>query len=114
MDLIELSKLLFDEKAVESYLRSIGMLKTFKHCLYCSSESLGRIRRGKIKCYKCTREWNRRKGSLLEGINIDLKKVLLFIKLIDYDFNNNKIQTELRMDRITIIKLRKRLKNKGG
>ena len=114
MNLIELSELLLDEKKAEQYLLGLGILKSFTQCEKCGSSHLGRIRRGKIKCYKCKREWNQRKGGILEGVNLELKKVLLFIKLLEYKFHNHKIQIELDMDRITIKKLRNRLKNVGG
>ena len=114
MNLIDLVNLINSEGAADEYLRKIGILPTFRYCIYCRSESLGKVRRAKIKCYTCNREWYQRKGSILEGIRVDSKKILLLIKLIDYKFNNQKIQKELRMERRSVIKLRKLLKSLGG
>ena len=114
MNLIELLRLLLDEKKTEQYLLEIGILKNFYNCDKCGSEKFGRIRRGKYKCYSCKYEWNLRKGSKLEGINLGFNKILLFLKLVEYKINNSKIQIELEMDRITVKKLRNRLKNVGG
>ena len=114
MNLIELLELLKNEKKVEQYLLEIGILKTFYHCEKCGSSKIGRIRRGKYKCYSCKFEWNQRKGSKLEGINLRFHKILLFMKLVDYNFNDYKIGKELGMNRGTVKKLRKKLKNEGG
>jgi transposase len=114
MYLIELSELLLDDNKAEQYLLEVGILKTFTHCDKCGSDKLGRIRRGKVKCYKCKHEWNQRQGSMLEGINLNTNKILLFIKLVEYNFNDYKIGKELRMNGRTVKKLRKQLKNKGG
>jgi transposase len=114
MNLIELSELLLDDNKAEKYLLEVGILKTFTHCDKCGSEKLGRIRRGKIKCYKCKHEWNIKKGSVLDGSKLEMKKFILFIKLVDFGFNNQKIQDELNMNRITVKKLRKHIENLGG
>ena len=114
MNLIELSELLLDEKKTEQYLLEVGILKTFYNCEKCGSSKIGRIRRGKYKCYSCKYEWNLRKGSKLEGINLGFNKILLFLKLVEFKINNSNIQIELEMDRITVKKLRNRLKNVGG
>lgn len=114
MNLIKLSELLLDESKAEQYLREVGILKTFTACEKCESTKLGRIRRGKYKCYSCKYEWNRRKGSILEGINLNFNKILLFMKLVDYNFSNYKIGKELGINGRTVKKLRKQLKNEGG
>jgi len=114
MNLIDLLELLSNEKKVEQYLLEVGILKTFYQCVKCGSSKIGRIRRGKYKCYSCEYEWNLRKGSKLEGINLGFNKILLFLKLVEYNFNDYKIGKELRMNGRTVKKLRKQLKNKGG
>jgi transposase len=114
MILIDLLELLLNEKKAEQYLLEVGLLKTFTNCEKCRSSKIGRIRRGKYKCYSCKYEWNLRKGSMLEGIKLNINKILLFIKLVDYNFNDYKIRKEIRMNGRTVKKLRKQLKNKGG
>ena len=114
MNLIELLELLLNEKEAEQYLFEIGILNKIKNCENCGSSKIGRIRRGKYKCYSCEYEWNLRKGSKLEGINLGFNKILLFLKLVEYNFNDYKIGKELRMNGSTVKKLRKQLKNKGG
>ena len=114
MKLIDLLELLLNEKKAEQYLLEIGILKKIKNCENCGSSKIGRIRRGKYKCYCCKSEWNQRQGSMLEGINLNTNKILLFIKLVEYNFNDYKIGKELRMNGRTVKKLRKQLKNKGG
>ena len=114
MKLIELFELLQDDRKIEKYLIEIGILKYFDYCEKCGSDKIGRIRRGKNKCYSCNNEWNRRKGSILEGINLGYEKILLFMKLLEYKFRNQKIQDELNMNRITVKKLKNQLKKLSG
>lgn len=81
MNLIELAKYLMDEDAAEDYLIQKGILKNFTQCPYCNSRSIGKIRRGRMKCYKCKKEWHRRKGSFLESRHITYSKFIGFLKL---------------------------------
>ena len=83
MNLMELTQYTSDDEKAEQYLQKIGILKTFDNCPYCGSRRLGRIRRVKIKCYECRKEWGVRKGSILEGMRIPLTKFLLAIKLFE-------------------------------
>jgi transposase len=72
MTIKELSLYLNYEDKAEQYLIKSGILKQFDKCYMCGSSHLGRVRRGKYKCYGCNAEWNLRKGSFLE-----LRKVQL-------------------------------------
>jgi len=114
MNLIELLELLSNEEKVEKYLLKVGILKTFHQCAKCGSTKIGRIRRNKYRCYNCKDEWNIKKGSILDGSKLGMKKFILFLKLVDFGFNNKKIQDELNMNRITVIKLRKYIENLSG
>ncbi len=98
MNLIELSKYLQDEEAAEKYLYEKGILKIFVNCPYCSSEKIGNIRRSRMKCYKCKKEWHKRKGSFLEGKQITFSKFVAFIKLYDGEIGVNQISHELELD----------------
>lgn len=98
MNLIELSKYLQDEEAAEKYLYEKGILKKFVTCPYCGSEKIGNIRRSRMKCYKCKKEWHKRKGSFLEGRQISFSKFIAFIKLYDDEIGVNQIAHELELD----------------
>ncbi len=114
MNLIDLLELLLNEQKAEKYLLEVGILKTFTHCEKCGSKKIGRIRRNKYRCYNCKDEWNIKKGSILDGSKLELKKIILLLKLVDFGFNNQKIQDELNMNRITVKKLRKYIENLSG
>ena len=102
MNLIELSKYLQDEKAAEDYLYEKGILKRFTECPYCGSEKIGNISRGRIKCYKCKKEWHKRKGSFLEGKHISCSKFIGLIKLVVDDYGLTEISCDLVLDRKTV------------
>ncbi len=105
MNLIELSKYLQDESLAESYLLEKGVLQNFTNCPYCNSIKVGQIRRGRIKCYTCKKEWNKRKGSFLEGKQISAAKFIAFLKLYSMDYGTNEIVNELNFDVKTVIKI---------
>ena len=107
MTFIELLPYLNNEEKAEEYLREAGILKKFETCIYCNSSSLGRIRRGKIKCYSCKKEWNRRKGSIIESSKISLIQFILFLKLYSYDFVTRIISKEISFSKDKIIELQK-------
>ncbi len=67
MNLIELTQHTSDEEKAEKYLQKIGILKIFEEYPYCGSKRVGRIRRGKIKCYECRKELGIRRGSIVGG-----------------------------------------------
>jgi len=105
MNLIELSELLLDETKAERYLLEVGILKTFTNCDKCESIKLGRIRRGRYKCYGCKAEWSVRKNSILEGLSISCSKFLGVVKLFEFEFTASKTSKEL----LTNLKTTKRL-----
>ncbi|MGE5621177.1 MAG: hypothetical protein ACM3U0_01255 [archaeon] len=99
MNLIELAKYLLDEAAAEEYLLNKNILKNYTECPYCNSKSIGKIRRGLLKCYKCKREWNRRKGSFLESRHIASSKFIGFLKLYSEEMGVMEICSELEIER---------------
>ncbi len=113
MDLIELSIYLLDEKAAEEYLIEKGVIKTFAKCIRCESEKLGKIRRGKIKCYDCKYEWKQTKGSILEECRISASKFLGLLKLFELEIPVYKAAKIIRLNKRTVLKfygiIRKRI-----
>lgn len=105
MNIIELAKYLLDEDAAEEYLLSKGILKNFTVCPYCGSPKIGKIRRGRMKCYKCKKEWHRRKGSILESRHITYSKFVGVIKLFSYGFGVNRMAYELEIDIKSMVEL---------
>ena len=103
MNLIELSKYLNDEELAEKYLLEKEILKTWTNCPHCNSDKLGKISRGRIKCYKCKKEWHKRKGSFLESKQISFSKFIAFIKLYADEFGVNQLSKELELDIKSVI-----------
>ena len=85
MNLIELQQYSGSEEKAEEYLRSQGILRNYDHCPFCESTQIGRIRRTKIKCYTCRKEWGPRRGSILEGTRVPFTRVLIALKLFELD-----------------------------
>ena len=111
MNIIELSKFIQDEEAAEKYLFENGILKTWTNCPYCNSDKIGRISRGRVKCYKCKKEWHKRKGSFLEGKQISCSKFIAFLKLYADEIGINQITSELVLNKKTAIYLVKEIRN---
>lgn len=105
MNLMELTQYTSDDEKAEQYLQKIGILKTFDNYPYCGSRRLGRIRRVKIKCYECRKEWGVRKGSILEGMRIPLTKFLLAIKLFELDTSVREAARQLDLAYNTVYSL---------
>jgi len=85
MNLNELAQYISDEEKAEQVLREIGVLKRYTTCPFCGENHIGRVRRFKIKCYRCNKEWGVRRGSILEGQKIPFTKFLMAIKLFELD-----------------------------
>ena len=85
MNLIELQRYTLSEEKSEEYLQVQGILQRFDDCPYCKSNRIGRVRRGKYKCYGCRKEWGPRRGSIFEGLRVPLVRVLIAIKLFELD-----------------------------
>lgn len=103
--MIELSKYLQDEQAAENYLYEKGILKRFTECPHCGSDKLGHLSRSRIKCYKCKKEWHKRKESFLEGRHISSSIFLGIVKLYSDGFGVTRICAELNLDRKTILEI---------
>lgn len=85
MNLIDLQQYTISEEKSEEYLQTQGILQRFNHCPYCGNIRIGRVKRGKYKCYGCRKEWGPRRGSILEGLRVPLVRVLFAIKLFELD-----------------------------
>ncbi len=85
MNLIELQRYTLSEEKSEEYLQAQGILQRFDDCPYCKNNRIGRVRRGKYKCYGCRKEWGPRRGSIFEGLRVPLVRVLIAIKLFELD-----------------------------
>ena len=85
MNLVELQQYTADEEKAEGYLRSQGILRTYDRCPFCEGTKMGRIRRAKIKCYSCRKEWGPRKGSILDGTRVPFTRILMALKLFELD-----------------------------
>jgi len=105
MNLMNLTQYTSDEGKAEQYLQKIGILKTFEECPHCGSTRLGRIRRVKIKCYDCKKEWGIRKGSIVEGLRIPLTKFLMAVKLFELDTSVREAARQLDLAYNTVYSL---------
>jgi len=105
VNLIELSKYLEDEALAEKYLLENGILKTWTNCPHCNSDKLGRISRGRIKCYKCKKEWHKRKNSVLESLKLNNGIFIAAVKLFADGCSINDAGKELGVEKKTISRL---------
>ncbi len=103
MNLLELSKLLLDEKLAEQYLLAKGVLKTFTSCEKCGSTKLGRIRRGKYRCYGCKADWSIRKNSILLSHQISFSKFIGVVGCFTLDLTAKQAAEELLLEIDSII-----------
>ena len=106
MNLIELSSFLQDESAAQTYLTEKKILREFYVCPFCKSEKIGNIRRDRMRCYKCKKEWHRRKGSFLESRHISYSKFIGLLKLYSSRISILiRLADELSLDRKTVAEL---------
>ncbi|HPD77673.1 MAG TPA: IS1595 family transposase [Spirochaetota bacterium] len=105
MEIIEISKIIADEGRTIQYLQEKGLLKKYDECPYCGGKSIGNVRRQKLKCYTCRKEWGIRKGSLLEGLRLPLEKVLMAIKLFELEISALQASKQLKVGYKTIMNL---------
>ena len=97
MGIVELSKIISDKDRLIEYLQEKGLLRKYEKCPFCGSDKLGRVRRDKIKCYSCRKEWGIRRGSFLEGLKVPLEKVLMAIKLFELEVPMLKASKQLNL-----------------
>lgn len=97
MTIKELSKFINNDRESEAFLLGIGILKQFYVCPICKSSHIGRVRRGKYKCYGCKLEWNIRKDSYLEGKKITLTNFICCLKFFADGMNATKCAMELEI-----------------
>jgi transposase len=105
MNLIELAELLLDEQKAEQYLLEVGILKTFTACEKCGSAKLGRIRRGRYKCYGCKAEWSFRKDSMLHLQSINVSKFIGVIMCFYLELTSLQAMELLKINRKTTDKI---------
>ena len=105
-----------NEEKAEEYLREARILKKFETCIYCNSGSLRKIRRGKIKCYSCKKEWNIMKGSIIERSRLDYSIIIMIIKLYSMGLSIFMISNETSKSKLSIspiiYEIRSKIKNK--
>ena len=72
---------------------------------------MGRVRRGKYKCYECKAEWNIRKGSYLEGKKIELPDFIGCLKFfadgLDATETARELEVSPKLTRRVFAELRK-------
>ena len=95
MRMIDLLPYLSSEEKAEEYLREVGILKTFTECPHCKSESIGRVRRSKYKCYRCKKEWSIKYGSFFENYYLNTIQILFLLKLFSYTADTNLLSREV-------------------
>ena len=105
MNLIDLQQYTISEEKSEEYLQAQGILQLFDHCPYCENTRIGRVRRGKYKCYGCRKEWGPRRGSILEGLRVPLVRVLISIKLFELDTSVREAADQLGLSYNTVYDL---------
>ena len=105
MNLIELQRYTISEEKSEEYLQAQGILHRRDHCPHCESTRIGRVRRGKYKCYGCRKEWGPRRGSILEGLRVPLVRVLIAIKLFELDTSVREASHQLGLSYNTVYDL---------
>ena len=105
MNLIDLQQYTISEEKAEEYLQAQGILQRFDHCPYCESNRIGRVRRGKYKCYGCRKEWGPRRGSILEGLRVPQVRVLIAIKLFELDTSVREAAHQLGLSYNTVYDL---------
>jgi len=79
VNLADLYKIIGDESKVFEYFLS----KIDLSCKYCKSKSVRRIRRNKIKCYSCKREFSILKNTCFGKMKLSVSKWLMIIKLFE-------------------------------
>lgn len=105
MAMWDLARVVGHEKETVVYLQRRGILKEFEHCPYCGGGRVGGVRRNKVKCYGCRREWSVKRGSVLENIKIPLGKVLLAVKLFEMELPALRASRQLGVAYKTMLKL---------
>jgi len=105
MNLIDLQQYTISDEKSEEYLQGQGILQRFDYCPYCESNRIGRVRRGKYKCYGCRKEWGPRRGSIFEGLRVPLVRVLIAIKLFELDTSVREAAHQLGLSYNTVYDL---------
>ena len=105
MDILELSGIVSNHQRLIGYLQDRGLLKNFDECPHCLSRKIGRIRREKLKCYSCRKEWSIRKGSIFERMKIPLEKFVMALKLFEMEISALKASEQLGLTHVTTMGL---------
>ena len=111
MNIIQLSEIISNEKEVKVFLKSKGLLQDFKTCIYCSSERIDAIRRNKIKCYSCNKEWSEKQGSIFNIFRIPYKKLIMALKLFEIEISALEASKQLEVSYNTVLKLYTLIRN---
>lgn len=110
MNFLKLSEILHSEEKSEDFLKQKGILKTFKCCPFCGCDKFYPIRRKKIKCKKCRKEWSAKKDSLLEGLKISSQQFLSILKLFELEISGLKCSKEMKINPKTVARIYKMLR----
>jgi len=102
--------LLMTESDAENYLKHVGVINEFNKCIHCDSESIGRIRRGKIKCYSCKKEWDPSKNSFIENHRVSLLKFILVVKCYSLNISELICSQEVQLNYRTVLKIYERFR----
>jgi transposase-like protein len=98
------------ESDAEKYLLHIGVIHEFNKCIHCNSSLLGRIRRGKIKCYSCKKEWDPSKNSFIENYRVSLLKFILTVKCYSLNISALTCAQEVQLNHQTVAKIYENLR----
>ncbi len=83
INLIELSKIIYDKSIALEFLCEQFQEKNTIHCTLCDSKNYCITSRGKLRCKDCKTDYRPFGGTWIDIINIDFTKWLVLIKLFD-------------------------------
>ena len=83
INLIELSKIIYDKSTALEFLCKQFQKKNTIHCTSCDSKKYYIVSRGKLRCKDCKTDYRPFGGTWFDIININFMKWLVLIKLFD-------------------------------
>jgi transposase len=105
MEILKLSGIVADREQLITYLQNAGLLYRFEECPHCHSRKIGHVRREKLKCYDCRKEWSIRRGSIFERMKIPLEKFFMALKLFEMEISGLKAAEQLGITHVTTMGL---------
>lgn len=110
MKLIDIINNSDNELQLEEYLIELGLIKSFTHCPFCNNDKFGVVRRNKLKCYRCKREWSKKLNGPLVNTNVSTTKIVLIVKLLSLGVKDNVIADEANLNWNTYKKVLSQIK----